>query len=216
MLKEQPRLKAVFNPWRDVDAENDRDSRAPGIRTDHLRHYLSSRIGKSRYLLIGEALGYQGGHFSGIPMTSERILLGYKEGEGISPFHVLPGFKPRQTSKPEIMPQGFSEPTATIVWGTLLKAGIMASTFVLWNVFPWHPYNVKKGILSNRRPVNDELQCGYSVLRKFLGLFPGRKVIALGKISGGTLKALDIPHSEVRHPANAGAREFRAKIKRLL
>lgn len=216
MLKEKPRLKAVFNPWRDVDAENDRDSRAPGIRTKHLRHYLSSRIGKARYLLIGEALGYQGGHFSGIPMTSERILLGYKEGEGISPFHVLPGFKPRQTSKPEIMPQGFSEPTATIVWGTLLKAGIMPSTFVLWNVFPWHPYNVKKRILSNRRPLNDELQCGYPVLRKFLGLFPERKVIALGKISAGTFRELGIPYSEVRHPANAGAREFRAKIKRLL
>jgi uracil-DNA glycosylase len=216
ILKKSHSFKAVFNPWRDVDRENDRDPHAPAIRTKHLMHYLSARIEKARYLLIGEALGYQGGHFSGIPMTSERILLGFKEGEGISPFHVLPGFKPRQTSKPEIMPQGFSEPTATIVWGTLLKAGIIPSDFVLWNVFPWHPYNLKKGILSNRRPLNDELECGYPVLKKFLELFPGVKVIALGKISAGTLGKLGVPYYEVRHPANAGAREFKAKIKRLL
>jgi hypothetical protein len=216
LLKQSPPLENIFNPWRDVDEENDRDSSAPEIRTNHLRHYLLARAKKARYLLVGEAIGYQGGHFSGIPMTSERILLGYKEDEGLLPHYVLPDIKPERTSKPDIMPKGFSEPTATIVWGTLLGFGIDPVDFFLWNVFPWHPFNPKKGILSNRRPGMDELRYAYPSLKKFLEIFSGGRIISLGKISAGTFRALGVRCDEVRHPANAGAREFRAGIKRLI
>src|SRR6266853_6500764 len=118
-LKKSP-SGAVFNPWWQVDEENDIGPRAPGIRRKQLCAYLSERLGKVRFAVIGEALGYRGGHFTGIPMTSERILLGRTKIDCIEPRHILRGMIPRRTSKPRKCPDGFSEPTATIVWSTLL------------------------------------------------------------------------------------------------
>ena len=212
LLKNPPQMKNVFNPWRDMDKENDIGPGAPKIRLRHLRRYLEVRRKEARYLLIGEAIGYQGGHFSGIAMTSERILLGYKMEQGINSEHVLTDVGPRRTSRPAVMPRGFSEPTATIVWGTLLKLGLRPEEFVLWNIFPWHPFDQKKGILSNRRPSKGELESAAPAIRKFLVLFPGRIIIALGKIAHEKLRSMGIECYWVRHPANAGARLFRSQI----
>ena len=67
---------AVFNPWWQIDQENDIGRIAPIIRRQQLRAYVQERLGRAKLVVIGEALGYRGGHFSGIPMTSERLLLG--------------------------------------------------------------------------------------------------------------------------------------------
>lgn len=83
MLKNSPSGE-VFNPWWEVDKENDIGRNAPGIRRRQLRAYLCKRFKTARLAVIGEALGYRGGHFSGIPMTSERILLGKKKDDGIA------------------------------------------------------------------------------------------------------------------------------------
>src|SRR2546430_6240189 len=88
LLKKSP-SGAVFNPWRQVDEKNDIGPQAPRIRREQLRAYLCDRLGKARLAIIGEALGYRGGHFSGIPMTSERLLLGRKTG--IAPERILLG-----------------------------------------------------------------------------------------------------------------------------
>lgn len=209
-------MKNVFNPWRDIDKENDIDSSAPRIRAEQLIHYLKDRINKPGYILIGEAIGYQGGHFSGIAMTSERILLGYKREEGIYPEYVLSNLEPRRTSRPEIMPIGFSEPTATMVWGTLLKYGLSPEEFLLWNTFPWHPFNPEKGLLSNRRPADKELKHAYQPLERFLNLFNRRIIVAIGKVSAGILTSMNINFYEVRHPANGGASKFRKQTYEML
>ena len=169
LLKKSP-SGAVFNPWWQVDEENDIGLQAPRIRREQLRAYLCDRLGKARLAVIGEGLGYRGGHFSGIPMTSERLLLGRKTG--IAPEHILLGITPQRTSKPQKRPDGFSEPTATIVWSTLSRLELSPEEFVLWNVFPWHSFNPHRGMLSNRTPTNSEQSAGIPVLKAFLDLFP--------------------------------------------
>jgi hypothetical protein len=211
LLKQSP-PGAVFNPWWPVDKQNDIGRNAPVIRRKHLRAYLRKRLGKVKLVVIGEALGYRGGHFSGIPMTSERILLGKKENAGIKPEHVFSSFKARRTSARDQCPDGFSEPTATIVWSSLLNLGIKPEEFVLWNAFPWHSFNPRRGLLSNRMPKKSEQVAGLSVLKAFLDLFPCEEIIALGNVAAWQLKELNVECHRVRHPASGGARLFRQGI----
>ena len=96
-LKEY-RSPLVFNPWRDYDPKCDISSDAPVIRAANLTRYLQLRQ-KAHYLFIAEGLGYQGGHFSGMAMTSERILLGLHPD--IKPEAVLGEWDYRRTSNPE-------------------------------------------------------------------------------------------------------------------
>ena len=207
---------AVFNPWWEVDEQNDVGHNAPAIRRNQLRAYLEERLGKSKVAIIGEALGYRGGHFSGIPMTSERILLGKKKGSGIELEHVFSSIKPRRTSKSKKCPDGFSEPTATIVWSTLLRLGLKPQQFVLWNAFPWHSFDPRRGMLSNRMPNKSERSAGLAVLKAFLDLFPCDEIVALGNVAVSQLKEMNVECQGVRHPASGGAKLFREQIGRIL
>jgi hypothetical protein len=214
-LQEPLPFENVFNPWRDVDQEHELSKRGPRIRREQLQHYLRSRLDRACLLLVGEALGYQGGHFSGIAMTSERILLGFQKERGISPHHVLPDLKPRQTSKPTLKSKGFTEPTATIVWQRMLNLCDSHLQFVLWNALAWHPFHKDKGPLSNRRPKKSELNYGEKVLRDFLVLFPRATVIGVGNVASEQLSHLNFTFHQVRHPAQGGAKIFRQQISDL-
>jgi hypothetical protein len=215
LLKKSP-PGAVFNPWWQVDKQNDIDRDAPEIRRKQLAAYLRKRLGKIKLVVIGEALGYRGGHFSGIPMTSERILLGKKKDVGIKPEQVFSSIKARRTSKREQCPDGFSEPTATIVWSSLLRLGLKPEEFVLWNAFPWHSFDPRRGMLSNRTPNKSEQSAGLSVLKAFLDLFPPDEIVPLGNVAASQLRELNIESYRVRHPASGGARLFRQQIARIV
>ena len=211
LLKKSP-AGAVFNPWWQVDEQNDIGRNAPAIRRKQLRAYLQQRLRTATLAVIGEAVGYRGGHFSGIPMTSERLLLERSKKVQVKPNAFFSDIKPRRTSNPKKCADGFSEPTATIVWGTFLRLGLKPDQFVLWNAFPWHSFDSRRGMLSNRMPNKSEQAAGLPVLKAFLELFPCDRVVALGKIAAAQLEGLNVNAHCIRHPASGGAKLFRQQI----
>jgi len=203
----------IFNPWYESDRTNDGVPNAPGIRRRHLYHYLHERQKTATHLLLAEAIGYQGGHFTGMAMTSERIMLGHKVRDGILPEHVFRDVAPERTSRIELKENGFSENTATIVWKALIQNHIDPYSVVLWNTFPWHPYDPDRGMLSNRTPTSDEFESGKAHLSEFLKLFPNCTIVALGRHAHSTLGEMGYDSIALRHPAFGGAPAFRSGLK---
>ncbi len=214
-LKRSP-AGAVFNPWWQVDEANDVGPQAPRIRREQLHAYLGERAGHARLMLVGEAVGYRGAHFSGIAMTSERLLLGGNARDGIEPRLVIASRAPRRTSDPQRYPRGFAEPTASIVWNTLLGLGLEADRFVLWNAFAWHSFDARRGMLSNRTPTRAEMAAALPVLQAFVALYRCERVVALGRLAAASLAQLQVPAQRVRHPASGGAALFRRQIESIV
>lgn len=211
-LQRFPSLNNVFNPWADYDTEHDISAKCADIRSEHLSQYLGERIGVAETVLIAEAPGYQGCHFSGIPMTSERILLGFQAHNGVQPKDVFQGTA-RRTSKENLKLGGFNEPTATIVWKAIKQSGADPRKVVLWNSFAFHP--MKSGWLTNRKPTPDELGQGRHLLEHLLSLFPKAALVPVGRVAEEILGNLEIACSGyVRHPANGGATEFRSGMSK--
>ncbi len=209
----------VFNPWRDYDAGCDVNMQAPAVRTANLRRYLELRL-QAHYLFIAEALGYQGGHFSGIAITSERILLG--EHPDVEQRSVLGEWQYQRTSNPASpllnntqKLKGFNEPTDTVVWNALNRHGLASFDVILWNIFPFHPY--KSGnLLSNRTPGTSELDAGIEYARMLLQLVPGMKIVAIGQKAANTLARYGVSCMPVPHPSMGGANRFKAAVADLL
>lgn len=202
----------IFNPWLEVDLDYDASKKSPDIRAENLVRYLAERVGVAENALIAEAPGYQGCHFSGIAMTSERILLGHLQHKGIHAHHVFQGATQR-TSKlgPKTPEKGANEPTATIVWGHMANENVCTRSVVLWNTFAFHPH--KGESLTNRRPSPDEVEKGRYLLEMFIDMFPKANLVPIGRVAEETLANMSIACTPyVRHPANGGAALFRAGV----
>lgn len=211
----------VFNPWRDYDKFYDISSEAPQIRVKQMEKFLYSRLPYARYLFIAEAIGYQGGKFTGIALTSERILLG--NHDDVKPDDILHNAHWTRTSNPNSKQLkdlqkrfGFTEPTATIIWKEVLKNKISPLKIMTWNIFPFHPFDVSRGSLTNRTPTVSELEIGLYYTKILLKLFPGIAVVSIGKCSAKILSESGIRNTHVPHPANGGAGNFREAIKHIL
>jgi uracil-DNA glycosylase len=93
---------------------------------------------------------------------------------------------------------------------------VLPDEFVLWNAFPWHSFDPRRGLLSNRMPNKFERAAGLLVLKAFLELFPCDQVVALGKIAAAQFEQLGLRTPCVRHPASGGAKLFRHQIARIV
>ena len=220
LLQELKKYKGemVFNPWSDYDDAHDIAPEAPEIRSANLKRYLELRL-QARYLFIAEGLGYQGGHFSGIAMTSERILLG--KHATVLPEAVLGEWEYSRTSNPascflneKQRSEGFNEPTATVMWNVLSRHNLSAMDVILWNIVPFHPYK-KEGLLTNRTPGKEELDQGIVYAKMLLQLVPGMKIIAIGQKAANTLNAYGVACSAVPHPSMGGATRFKEAVAKL-
>jgi hypothetical protein len=217
LLADFPAMPSVCNPWSDADMNVDYDLNfaAAGVRRAQLQAYLNERVHRATTVLIAEAPGYQGARFSGMAMTSERIVLG--NHASVQSHHVLmqgAGI-PARTSRTDIAragAQGMNEPTATVVWSHLLQAGFDARSFVLWNTFAFHPYQADN-LMSNRTPTPNEIALAAPLLHSFLALFSHCRVVALGKIAHAAMYKLGIDALSVRHPSMGGATQFRAHMQ---
>lgn len=215
LLQSAPESPDIVNPWWGTNPDVDESTQTDRIRRRQLEAYLSLRWGKARFILLAEAIGFQGGRFTGIPMTSERILTGKLADKGLTSAMAIGALQGQQTSRSTLRPNGFTEPTATIVWQTVLGTGCPPEEFVFWNAFPWHPINPMKGPLSNRTPRGHEISQGFSVLQRFLALFPEARILALGRKASHLLESRKIDHIRMRHPARGGATLFRDQVTSL-
>jgi hypothetical protein len=188
----------VFNPWADLDKMDALGPRAADARVSRLEAHFDC---EPMLLLVGEAPGYQGCHFSGVPFTNEKLILDCAV--------------PRVTWRNRITtrPRPWCEPSATIVWRTLHRLGI-ADTTVMWNCFAWHPHEPGE-YLSNRAPTKLEIYSGLHVLKMVVCHFERAQLIAVGRLAEHTLKRLGLPCKAVRHPSMGGANDFANGLARL-
>ncbi len=209
----------VFNPWKDYDERYDIHKRSSLIRRRQLSAYLEERIGKAKMLIIAEAVGYQGGRFTGIAMTCERMLLGFHPT--VFPSMVFSGLDPVRTSdgssayiaKQTQREKGFNEPTDSVVWNAMLDANIDPYEVVLWNIFPFHPYKGDDG-LTNRTPTKEELDQGWVYTSELMKLFPDARILGVGQKSSQTLQDYGVNvQATLRHPANGGAGLYKQQFK---
>lgn len=193
----------VVNPYREQTPDLDRPGAAKRRRRN-LEEYLD-RVGTPRLVLVGEALGFRGGRFSGIAFTSERQLVG-SDGRRL-PWASSPPFEATSRN-----PALWLEPSGSVVWGTL---GGDPRGVLLWNAFPWHPYG-KAGPLSNRAPERSLLAANLHVLEALFEELGDVPALAVGRTAEAALAAVGVEAAPLRHPAHGGAAIFREQLRRRL
>ena len=205
-------LPQLFNPYRDRDTAVDL-ARAPAIRRTNLRRYLAAQaaLGPGRDLWLAEAPGATGTRRSGLPLIDE-----YELELAAEHFGVRGGFQ-RPTRR---SPAGKTA-TSLAIWAEIDRSGYRP---VLWNVLPHHPYRLPAdGRPANRPPRRGEARhflplvgVAWRTLCSPLGFSgPPPRLIAIGRFAERAARKLGLPHVYVRHPAQAGLRDFREAMRRI-
>jgi hypothetical protein len=209
-LAHYPPMANVFNPWAQEDERDQPGANTKLIRQQHLAAYIEARRTSTKVILVAEALSHRGGRFTGVAMTSERILLGNDPTLNAiaEPISLLPGPCTRTSNAERLREMtarklGVYEKTASVVWRTMLIHGFSPTDFALWNAFPFHPFR-DGNTQTNRRPTADELKGTASVLAGFISLYsPSVKVVALGREAESALLLLmhGREFERAKHPA---------------
>jgi len=205
----------VFNPWRDHD-ERDRAPRreTPKRRLENMAAYLEARSRSARILLLGEAPSHRGCRFTGIAFCSEVELTHKRD---------LVARRQLQLTSAESAVKPVRERSAAVIWDELERGGC-AREVVLWNAFPWHPYQAEDGSglagpsgpSSNRKPKRGEVEQGRAALDALMSCFSHKLVVlAVGKVAEDALRRWGgvACTGYIRHPAQGGESRFRAQFR---
>jgi hypothetical protein len=191
-----PGSDRLFNPY------VPHDDPLAAIRRANLIRYLDDMRGFDPHtILIFEAPGYRGCALSGIPVTSERIML-----KGIDKWSLF-GDGYRATSD---HPQGMAEMTATILWGALVEN--VEQPPLIWNTVPLHPHKPGQP-QSNRTPTAAEIRMGQPFIEAVLALYPVELILAVGRKAQHALGELGCDFTPLRHPSQGGKAEFVSGLK---
>jgi hypothetical protein len=208
-MESAPLLRALFRGPRGIarDVVDPYKEEIPGLdrpggarqRRKNLAAYLE-QVGTPRLVLLGEALGFRGGRFSGIAFTSERQLAGDDRRLAWAgpPFAAT-----------SLNPVLWIEPSGSVVWGAL---GGDARGVLLWNSFPWHPFG-PRGPLSNRTPERGLWAGNLQVLERLLAATAGARFLAVGRTAAAALAELGVEAPLLRHPPHRGAEIFRGQVR---
>jgi hypothetical protein len=207
-LAEFPPLDHVTNQY--AYHQDPTVDQANAFRRHNLRLYLGHMLDrKPNDLWIGEAPGYRGCRMTGVPFTSEFILV-HGESSLLEDTNTLANRSPdlfglSQGYKPTRDEWGFEkEPSATMMWQLISQ---MQMYPLLWNAFPFHPHYPDQED-TNRSPTRDEIISGKIFLQEFFKIFDIKKVAAIGRAAEGCLEKLDVKYKYIRHPSFGGKSKF--------
>lgn len=165
------------------------------IKQENLMKYFRALFSlKPEWMLLGEAPGIHGCVKTGIPFTSQRLI--------------MDGSLNKHFPNTQFIADGNkAEGSSTVIWGSINS---LPKPPVLWNAFPLHPKNEVGG---NRTPTREELNWGMEILKQVLFIFPDVKIVTVGRKAEGICKSLNLHTSgHVTHPAMK-ANIFREQFK---
>lgn len=192
-------IPGLFNPWKDT-CEFDEPWNTSVEKLARLEAHLNC---DARYILCGEAPGYQGCRHSGLGFISEHQLMSQMIPRVNSAYERL-----TRHARP------LKEPSATIVWKNLYKLGIQDVTLT-WNSVQMHPHKPNDP-QTNRKPTGLEIEHGKESLLMLRDAYPNAIFIGVGRVAEGLLSNVGIKAECIRHPANGGATEFASGLSRLV
>ena len=197
-LAASPSGPSSVNPFDATRSDN-------AIRRRNLARYLG-QLSERRptTLLVGEAPGYRGMTITGVPFTNTVLLQ-----RGIPEFGLLGAANGYEVPD---APGVAAEPTATVMWRTLVALDFLP---VLWSAFPLHPHRPGDP-RSNRTPTMTETSEWAWSWQALTQVFPIRSVVAVGSIAHSALARSGWSAPRVRHPAHGGREEFRLGLEALL
>jgi uracil-DNA glycosylase len=185
--------RPLFNFYHAEDTACDRPG-AARQRRENLRRWLWRYPAAPDTLVVGEAPGWRGCRFTGVPFTSEALL-----AAGNLPGAASAAFPP--TSRPE---RRWAEASATLFWQALQP---YSNRVLAWNCVPLHPHRPGNP-LSNRPPTAAEIRRFLPQLFGLIALLQPARVLAVGRCAQAALQAVGVPALPVRHPSHGGARQF--------
>lgn len=184
----------------------DRSDPGNALRRHNLTRYLEQLAERGpSTLLVGEAPGYRGMRITGVPFTNTAIL-----ARGIPEFDLLG--TANGYALPDPLPAVAAEPTATVMWTTLVELDFVP---VLWSAYPLHPHR-PGAPLTNRKPTTAESAAWAWSWQELERILPITAVVAVGNVAAAALARAGRTVPRVRHPAHGGRVEFANGLRALL